>query len=58
LLERPRTGIAMPLGAQADALLRRTVGAARQNAGAVPFAIAGVVTWTFVVALLKMRFPQ
>jgi len=48
----------MPLGAQADALLRRTVGAARQNAGAVPFAIAGVVTWTFVVALLKMRFPQ
>jgi hypothetical protein len=58
LLDRPRTAIATPLRAQADALLRRTVGAAREDAGSVPFAIAGVLTWTFVIALLRVRFPQ
>jgi hypothetical protein len=58
LLEQPRTGIATPLRAQADALLHRTVAAARQDAGAGPFALAGVATWTFVVALLKVRFPK
>jgi hypothetical protein len=58
LLERPSTGVAMPLRAQADALLRRVVGAARQDPGAVPFAVAGVLTWTLVVALVKVRFPQ
>lgn len=58
LLEHPRTGIATPLRAQADVLLQRTVGAARKDAGAVPFALAGVVTWTFVIALLKVRFPK
>ena len=57
LLDRPSTGVAMPLRAQADALLRRVVGAARQDAGAVPFAVAGMLTWTLVVALLKVRFP-
>jgi hypothetical protein len=58
LLEQPRTGIATALRLQADALLQRTVGAARQDAGAVPFALAGAATWTFVVALLKVRLPQ
>src|SRR5688572_1828458 len=58
LLEQPRAGISTPLRAQADALLQRTVGAARKDAGAVPFALAGVATWTFVVALLKVRFPK
>ncbi len=58
LLERPRTGMATALRAQADELLERTVGAARQDAGAIPFALAGVVTWAFVVALLKVRFPR
>jgi hypothetical protein len=58
LLEQPRTSIATPLRAQADVLLQRTVGAARQDAGAVPFALAGVAAWTFVVALLKVRFPK
>jgi hypothetical protein len=58
LLDRPRTAVAMPLRAQADALLQRLVGAARQDAGAVPLAIAGVMTWTFVIALLRLRFPQ
>jgi hypothetical protein len=29
--------------------------AARQDADAVPFAIAGAMTWAFVVALLKLR---
>ena len=58
LLEQPRTGISTPLRAQADVLLRRTVGAARRDAGAVPFALAGVAAWTFVVALLKVRFPE
>ena len=58
LLEQPRTGVSTPLRAQADALLQRTVGAARQDAGAVPFALAGVAAWTFVVALLKVRFPE
>jgi hypothetical protein len=58
LLDRPRRAVATPLRAQADALLRGVVGAARQDAGAVPFAIAGVLTWTFVIALLRLRFPQ
>jgi hypothetical protein len=58
LMDGPRTAVAMPLRAQADALLRRTVGAARRDAGAVPFAVAGVLTWTFVIALLRARFPQ
>jgi hypothetical protein len=58
LLDRPRTAVATPLRAQADALLQRMVGAAREDAGAVPLAIAGIVTWTFVVALLRLRFPQ
>jgi hypothetical protein len=58
LLDRPRTAVAMPLRAQADALLRRTLGAARQDAAAIPFAVAGVLTWTLVIALLRTRFPQ
>ena len=58
LLEQPRAGIATPLRALADVLLQRTVGAARQEAGAIPFALAAVATWTFVVALLKVRFPK
>ena len=58
LLDRPRTAVARPLRAQADALLERMVGAARQDADAVPFAIAGMLTWMFVVALLRLRFPQ
>jgi hypothetical protein len=58
LLEQPRTGIAPPLRAQADVMLQHTVRAARQDVSAVPFALAGVVTWAFVVALLKLRFPQ
>ena len=56
LFDRPRTAVAMPLRAQADALLQRVVGAARQDAGALPLAIAGVMTWTFVIALLRLRF--
>lgn len=58
LLEQPRSGIATPLRAQADVLLQRTVRSARHDAAAVPFALAGVATWTFVVALLKVRFPK
>jgi hypothetical protein len=58
LLDRPRTAVAVPLRAQADALLQRMVGAAREDAGAVPLAIAGILTWTFVIALLRLRFPQ
>lgn len=58
LLEQPRKGMATPLRALADVLLQRTMGAARHDAGAVPFALAGVVTWMFVAALLKVRFPR
>jgi len=58
LPERPRIASALPMRAQANALLQRTVGAARQDAGALPFAVAGVLTWTFVIALLRVRFPQ
>jgi hypothetical protein len=53
LLDRPRTAVAMPLRAQADALLQRMLVSARQDAGAVPFAVAGVLTWTFVIVLLS-----
>lgn len=58
LLEQPGAGVVTPLRAQADVLLQRTVGAARQDMGALPFALAGAATWTFVVALLKVRFPK
>jgi hypothetical protein len=58
LLDRSRNAVATPLRAQADTLLHRMVGAARRDAHAIPFAIAGVVTWTLVVALLRLRFPQ
>ncbi len=58
LLDRPRTAVATPLRAQADALLQRMVGAARQDAGVVPLSMAGILTWTFVIALLRLRFPQ
>ena len=55
LLEQPRTGIGRVLRGQADALLRRTVDAARQDAGAVPFAAVGLATWAVVIALLSVR---
>jgi hypothetical protein len=58
LLDRPRNAVATPLRAQADALLQQMVGAAREDAGAVPLAIAGILAWTFVIALLRLRFPQ
>jgi hypothetical protein len=58
LVEQPGTGLSVALRAQADELLQRTVGAAREDAGAVPFAVAGAATWVFVVALLKVRFPK
>jgi len=58
LLDRPGTAVAPPLRAQADALLQRIVGSARQDAGAVPLAAAGLLTWTFVIVLLRLRFPQ
>jgi hypothetical protein len=58
LLEPSRIGIAAALRAQADLLLQRTIGAARQDAAAVPFALAALATWTFVVTLLKVRLPQ
>jgi hypothetical protein len=56
LLDRPRTAVATPLRAQADVLLQRMVGAAKEDADAVPLAIAGMLTWTFVIALLRLRF--
>ena len=58
LLAQPRTGIATPLRALADTLLQRTVGAARQEAGTIPFTLAAVATWMFVIAVLKVRFPK
>ena len=58
LLEQPRRGMAMRLRALADGLLRRTLGASRRDAGAVPFAVAGMATWAFVLALLKVQFPK
>lgn len=47
-----------PVRAQADALLHRIVSAARQDADSLPLAIAGVLTWTFVIALLRLRLPR
>jgi len=58
LLDRANTGVARPLRAEADALLRRVVDAARQDAGAAPFAVAGVATWTLAVTLIHARFSR
>jgi hypothetical protein len=56
--EPRRTGLAMPLRALADAMLRRVVVAAREDARSVPFALAAVLTWILVVTLIKARSPQ
>jgi hypothetical protein len=58
LVDGPRSSVAMPLRAQADALLQSMVAAAKKDADVVPLAMAGVLAWTFVVALLRLRFPQ
>jgi hypothetical protein len=58
LVDRPPTAVVTPLRAQADALLRRTFGMARQDVGTLPFAVAAAVTWTLVIALLRVRLPQ
>lgn len=58
LLEQPRMGIGGALRSQADELFQRTVEAARRDAGVLPFAMVGVVTWALVVALVKWRFPK
>lgn len=58
LVDGPRSAVAIPIRAEADALRQRTVGAARQDVGAVPLAVAGVLTWTFDIALLRLRFPE
>lgn len=58
LLDRPKNEIAVPLGAQADLLFERIVGAARQDADAWPFAVAGRLTRVLVTVLLRARFPR
>jgi hypothetical protein len=58
LMDRPRRAIAAPLRTHADALLQYMVRAARHDAGAVPLALAGILTWWFTIALLRLRFPQ
>jgi hypothetical protein len=58
LFHGPASPVRKPLRAHADALLRRTVEAARQDAGVLPLAVASLVTWAFIVALLRVRFPQ
>lgn len=57
-LDRPRTEAAVPLRAEADGLLRGTLGAARHDAGAAPFAAAAVLAWVFVAALLWVKPPR
>jgi len=58
LMDLPCNAVVLPLREQADTLLQRLIAAARRDTGAVPLAIAGVLTWTCVVALLRLRFPQ
>jgi hypothetical protein len=55
---RPCGAVAMPLRSQANVLLRRMAEAAKRDAAAVPLAIAGTLSWAFVIALLRLRFPQ
>lgn len=58
LLEAPGREMARRLRDLADVLLQGTIGAGRGDAGAVPFAVAGMATWGLVLALLKVRFPK
>jgi hypothetical protein len=58
LVDGPRQTIAPPLRAHANALLQDMVRAAKHDAGAVPLALAGMLTWSFIIALLRLRFPQ
>lgn len=58
LLDQPKNKIAIPLRAQADALLRELFDAAKQDAAALPFGVAGALTWSIIVVLIKLRFPR
>jgi hypothetical protein len=58
LRDRPSNEVVKPLRTQADALLHRTVVAARQDAGGVPFAAAAALTWTFIITLLRVGFSR
>jgi len=50
--------VANDLRSQANALLQRIIDAAKQDAGTVPLAIAGILTWSLVMLLVRVRFPQ
>ena len=58
VLDRSSAEIAIALRTQADAMLERTIAAARQDATGVPFSAAGALTWVFIIALLHLRFPR
>jgi len=58
LLDRPTKDIGISLRAQACALLQQMIRGAKQDADTVPFAIAGVLTWTLTVALIKLGFRK
>jgi hypothetical protein len=54
----PNTNVALPIRAHADAILHRIARASQPNPAALPFALAGAITWAFIVALLKLRCPR
>lgn len=56
LLDAPNR--AKTLRALAETLLRRTTEPAQRDPAALPFALAGVVTWAGAAALIKARFPR
>ena len=58
LLNPQSAEAATSLRSYADALLNRTKDTARQDADAVPFAIAAALTWAFIIALLRVQFPR
>jgi hypothetical protein len=51
----PRGPVAPTLRAHADRWRRQLAAAAREDVGALPFAVAGTVTWVLVAALLSLR---
>ena len=42
----------------ANSLRRLLVSSAQRDAGPAPLAMAGVLTWFFIIALLEVRFPR
>jgi hypothetical protein len=58
LVDWPRRALAPRLRVEAGDFLKGAFAAAREDPDALPFAVAGALTWAFVIVLLRAGFAQ